>query len=75
MRTFIFSSTVNVTQGNEHINVAETDRPYWTSNSKAMPYWRSKAEAEKIVLAANSNSFKTVALRPCMITSESKSMR
>lgn len=63
---FIFSSTVNVIQGHEHINVAEDSLPYWKRDDKAIAYWRTKAEAEQIVLAANSPSLKTVSLRPCM---------
>jgi sterol-4alpha-carboxylate 3-dehydrogenase (decarboxylating) len=64
---FIFSSTVNAIQGHEHINVVENSKPYWNPTDKAIPYWRSKAEAEKIVLAANSSSLKTVSLRACMV--------
>ena len=67
MRVFLFSSTVNVIQGQQHVNVAENDRPYWNMKSKAIPYWRTKAEAEKLVLAANSDKLKTLALRPCMV--------
>ena len=58
---------VNVIEGNEHINVAENARPYWNWDSKAISYWHSKAEAEKIVFAANSPELKTVALRLCMV--------
>ncbi|KAF2096746.1 NAD(P)-binding protein [Rhizodiscina lignyota] len=65
---FVFSSTVNVIQGKEHINVKEDYRPYWNPKSKeALPYWRSKAEAEKIVLVANSGNLKTASLRLCMV--------
>ena len=66
-RGFILSSTVNVISGNEHITVAENDRPYWAPNSKAIPYWRTKAQAEQLVLAANSDQLKIVALRLCLI--------
>ena len=41
--------------------------PYWEPKDKAIPYWRSKAEAEKDVLEANSDDLKIVALRPCML--------
>jgi sterol-4alpha-carboxylate 3-dehydrogenase (decarboxylating) len=64
---FIFSSTDNVIKGDKHINVKENDRPNWNMNDKAIQYWRSKAEAEKIVLGANSISLKAVSVRPCMI--------
>lgn len=64
----IFSSSVNVIRGKEHVNVKEEDQPYWSPNSvEALPYWRSKAEAEKTVLAANSKNLKTVSLRLCLI--------
>lgn len=64
---FIFTSTVNVIQGDEHINVAEQSRPYWRTTDKAIAYWRSKAEAEQIVLDANTPSLKTVSLRPSLM--------
>jgi sterol-4alpha-carboxylate 3-dehydrogenase (decarboxylating) len=64
---FIHSSTVNVIQGDEHVNAAESSRPYWKPTDRAIPYWRSKAEAEQIVLAANSESLKTVSIRPCLV--------
>lgn len=66
-KCFIFSSTVNVIQGHEHINAAEDSLPYWKREDKAIAYWRSKSEAEQLVLAANSPLLKTVSLRPCMI--------
>ena len=66
-RVFVFSSTVNVIQGDEHINVVEDALPYWQRDSKAIAYWRSKAEAEALVLGANSDQLKTVALRPCLM--------
>jgi sterol-4alpha-carboxylate 3-dehydrogenase (decarboxylating) len=33
----------------------------------AIPYWRSKAEAEQIVLGANSSLLKTISLRPSLM--------
>ena len=66
-RAFVYSSTVNVISGTEHKHVAENDLPYWTMRSKIIPYWRSKAEGEKMVLAADCDELHTVALRPCMI--------
>ncbi|MCJ1326114.1 hypothetical protein MMC10_002778 [Thelotrema lepadinum] len=65
-RVFIYTSTVNVIQGNEHIKIAENGKPYWERNSKTLAYWRSKAATEKIVLAANSPELKTAAIRPCL---------
>ena len=67
VKAFIQTSTVNVIQGFEHFHVAENAEPYWTAQSKAIPYWKTKAAQEQLVLAANSESFKTVAIRPCMI--------
>ena len=66
-QALVFTSTVNVVQGDEHINLSENERPYWTPNSKALACWRSKTEAEKLVLAANSEELKTVSLRLCKV--------
>ena len=65
-RVFIYTSTVNVIQGNEHVDIAENGKPYWKRNSKTLAYWRSKAAAEELVLAANSLELKTAAIRPCV---------
>lgn len=65
-RVFIYTSTVNVIQGDQHVNIAENGGPYWERDSKTLAYWRSKAATEKLVLAANSPELKTVAIRPCL---------
>ena len=67
VKAFVLSSTVNVIQGREHYNVVEDAEPYWTPQIKAIPYWKSKAEQEQLVLAANSSSLKTVSIRPCLV--------
>jgi sterol-4alpha-carboxylate 3-dehydrogenase (decarboxylating) len=64
----IYTSSVNVIQGREHVNVKEDAYPYWNLDSKdAIPYWRTKAQAEKIVLAADSDKLKTISMRLCLI--------
>ena len=69
VNAFVYSSSVNVLAGSPHIHVDENG-PMWEPNSKAIPYWRSKAEAERLVLRANSARFRTVSLRLCLIIGE-----
>lgn len=66
-KVFVFSSSVNVITGTEHVNVKEDSRPYWKMTDKALPYWRSKAEAERIALGANGEKLQVASIRPCMI--------
>ncbi|KAL9117548.1 MAG: hypothetical protein Q9187_005916, partial [Circinaria calcarea] len=66
---FVYSSSVNVLAGSPHIRVDENG-PMWQPNSKAIPYWRSKAAAERLVLGANSLKLRTVSLRLCLIVGE-----
>ena len=69
VKAFVYTSSVNVLAGSPHHNVTE-DGPMWAPDSKAIPYWRSKAEAERLVLKANSSKLRTVSLRLCLVLGE-----
>ena len=69
VEAFIYASTVNVISGCPHVGVDENG-PMWTENSKTIPYWKSKAEADRLVLKSNSSNLKTVSLRLCLILGE-----
>lgn len=74
VRVFVFTSTVNVIQGTEHVKAREDSFPYWTKDSNCqLEYWRTKAAAEKLILAANTTTpqgLKTVAVRLCLTIGE-----
>jgi nucleoside-diphosphate-sugar epimerase len=60
----VFTSTPSVVHAGRDIEGADESLPYAT-HSEA--YSRTKAEAERLVLAANSSSLSTVALRPHLV--------
>lgn len=61
---FISAASVVMNEGRALINISE-DQPY--CNLLELPYSRTKAIAEQLVLSAHSNQFKTIALRPPFI--------
>ena len=69
MRAFVYTSSVSVYAGSEHISLDE-NQPLWEEGSGATPYDLSKCTAEKLVLGADCESLSTVALRPCLIYGE-----
>ncbi len=62
---FVFTSTPSVVFNGRPIRGGDESMPYGKSFPCAYP--ASKAEAERMVLAANSEEFRTVALRPHLI--------
>lgn len=69
VKAFIFSSSVMVFAGVEHIDLDES-RPLWEPHSKGTPYDQSKAAAETIVHDANCEDLRTVTIRPCLMYGE-----
>jgi nucleoside-diphosphate-sugar epimerase len=66
VRRFVYTSSPSATfSGGDAENATEADCPY--PDHFEAPYPQSKAEAEKRVLAANSEAFATTALRPHLI--------
>ena len=66
VRSFVYTSSPSATfSGGDAENATEADCPY--PDHFEAPYPQSKAEAEKRVLAANSDDFATTALRPHLI--------
>jgi nucleoside-diphosphate-sugar epimerase len=61
----VFTSTPSVVHAGRDIEGADESLPYAATYSEAYP--RTKAEAERLVLAANSSSLSTVALRPHLV--------
>ena len=61
VQALVYCSTVNVLAGNTHDNVTENG-PQWQPDSNAIPYWRSKAEAERAVLRADDPELRTTSL-------------
>ena len=69
IKAFVFTSTVNVVAGSPHVNVSE-QQPLWEPTSKTIPYWLSKAAADKLVRASTSEQLATVTLRLPVIYGE-----
>ena len=69
VKAFVYTSTVNVVAGSPHVNVDEK-QALWQPNSKTIPYWLSKAAAEKLVIAADNSNLPTVVLRLPVIYGE-----
>ncbi len=65
VRNFVHTSTPSVVYNGRDLAGADESLPLTTSCSAAYPL--TKAIAEREVLAANSNSFRTIALRPHLI--------
>lgn len=70
-RAFVFSSTVSVIEGHEHV-MAQESTPYWSKpGGDCLPYYWSKAVAEQKVLHANdehrASGMRTAALRLCLM--------
>jgi nucleoside-diphosphate-sugar epimerase len=63
--TLVFTSSPSVVHGGDDIAGADESLPYPTQYEAAYP--ETKAEAERLVLAANSAELSTVALRPHLI--------
>lgn len=65
VRRLVFTSTPSVVGYEHDVENGGQDLPYAAAHQS--PYPESKAEAERLVLAANGNGFRTVALRPHLI--------
>ena len=62
VEAFVFTSTIDVYADPPHDNIDET-HPLWNLKSTAPDYYTTKAEADKLVLAANGPHLRTVCLR------------
>ena len=69
VKAFVFSSSVMVFAGEEHINLDET-QAVWEPHSKGTPYDISKAVAEKVVHEANCENLRTVTIRSSLMYGE-----
>ena len=69
VKALVFSSSVMVFAGEEHIDLDET-RAFWEPHSKGAPYDLSKAATEKLVPEANCGDLRTVTNRPCLMYGE-----
>lgn len=69
VKALIFSSSVMVFAGDEHIDLDET-RPLWEPHSNGTPYDISKAAAERVVREANCEDLRTVIVRLCLMYGE-----
>ncbi|MCD2189956.1 NAD-dependent epimerase/dehydratase family protein [Actinomycetospora soli] len=65
VRRFVFTSTPSVVHAGADIRGGDESLPYATHYDS--PYPETKAEAERLVLAANSPDLATVALRPHLV--------
>ena len=66
---FISTTSANVAEGYEHVNIDET-APSWPEDSSAFAYWVQRARAERHLIAADSASLQTISLRLPMIIGE-----
>ncbi|KAK6738969.1 hypothetical protein RB195_020826 [Necator americanus] len=64
VKRFIYTSSVCVIFTNKELINATEDYPYPLESQHTSMYGSSKAQAERLVLAANSAEFRTCALRP-----------
>ena len=69
VKAFVFTSSVSVLAGEEHLCFDET-RPLWQPNSKAVPYEISKSVADTLVREANCEQLRTVSLRLSLVLGE-----
>lgn len=69
VKALVFSSSVMVFAGEEHIDLNET-LTLWEPHSKGTPYDLSKAATEKLVHEANCEDLRTVTNRPRLMCGE-----
>ncbi|MCJ1399128.1 hypothetical protein MMC11_002330 [Xylographa trunciseda] len=69
VKALVFTSSVSVFAGEEHLLVDETG-PLWQSTSNAVPYEISKSVADTLVREANCEKLRTVALRLSLVIGE-----
>ena len=69
VRALVYTSTCAVAKDYEHINVNE-DAPLWDEKSKTLPYFKTKALADAMVLEANTSKLRTCTLRLPMVYGE-----
>ncbi|MCJ1382354.1 hypothetical protein MMC17_005467 [Xylographa soralifera] len=69
VKAFVFTSSVSVFAGEEHLLFDET-RLLWQPSSKTTPYEMSKSTADKLVLEANCEKLRTVSLRLSLVIGE-----
>lgn len=67
VRNLVYTSTPSVVFNGRDIDGGDESLPYCTADSDACFYALSKAEAERAVLGADSETLRTVALRPHLI--------
>ena len=68
-KAFVFTSSIVVFAGDEHIDLDET-RPVWEPHSRGTPYGLSKVAAEKLVHEANCEDLRTVTIRLSLVYGE-----
>ncbi|ORY56662.1 uncharacterized protein BCR38DRAFT_450841 [Pseudomassariella vexata] len=69
VKALVYTSTCDVYVNPPHYNVDET-HPLWTDHAKTSEYSRTKAMAQRLVLAANGPQLKTVCLLPAHMYGE-----
>eukprot|EP01126_Amoeba_proteus_P005248 TRINITY_DN1173_c0_g1_i2.p1 TRINITY_DN1173_c0_g1~~TRINITY_DN1173_c0_g1_i2.p1 ORF type:complete len:223 (-),score=55.72 TRINITY_DN1173_c0_g1_i2:104-772(-) len=67
VKNFVYCSTEQVLLGGPTIMNADETWPYPKPEDMCGPYAWSKAEAEKLVLASSTDSFKAVSIRPRLV--------
>lgn len=70
VRRLLYCSTVEVVTGTKNIYNGTENNTSYVTNHLFKPYGPTKAEAERLVLAANSDSLQTLALRPAVLFGE-----
>ncbi|MCJ7820008.1 MAG: NAD-dependent epimerase/dehydratase family protein [Bacteroidales bacterium] len=65
VRTFIFTSSASVIFGGDHLEGVDESHPY--PESPLSNYASTKAQAEQVVLNANSEQLRTISLRPHIV--------
>ena len=69
VKALVYTSTCAVAKDYEHINLNE-DALLWDENSNTLPYYKTKALADTMVLKANSSKLRTCTLRLPMVYGE-----
>ena len=69
VKAFVFTSSVSVLAGEEHILMDET-QPLWQEHSHATPYEISKSIADTMVRESNCQKLRTICLRLCVVLGE-----
>ena len=69
VQALVYTSSITVFSGAQYFNINE-DHPVWSSGEIDIPYYVSKAIADKLVLNSNTSQLRTISLRLAVMYGE-----